>query len=942
MQNHTPPDSNDPINLVNSNTYNGEEQFRGLFDTMAQGVIYYDANGIITLANTSAQRILGLSLDQMLGKTTISPQWKIIQEDGTDFPNDLYPTTVALRTGQPVNGVVMGIISPVDGKCHWITVDAIPEFHRDSATPHQVYAIFRLAPFSIAISLASNAKYVQVNDAFLSLTGYTHEEVVGRDSLELGIWNDLSLRAQLKQSLEEVGEVHNIPVILHRKNGETIDCLYSATNIMLDGAPHIIAQALDITERNQIEEHLELLFNTLDVASDSVYWMDTEGRFCYANAAGCKALGYSKEELLSKRLFDVNPGVTPQKWDEVWHTIKEKGNYTSESVHRRKDGSEFPVEIASTYARFGDKEYINGFARDITERKKAEEALLESEMRLRDIIFSMADWVWEVDETGVYTYCSQKSVDILGYSPEEVIGKMPFDFMPADERERVAPVFSELATNKAPIRDLENWNIAKNGKRVCLLTNALPLLDEEGHLKGYRGVDKDITRSKLVQQALQESEEKFAKVFRDAPVLIAITDMVDATYLDVNEYALKVSGYMREEVIGHTAVQLGWISADGRALIIKELHDQGRITSLEMDFHANDGRVLHGLFNGEQIVVGGRPCLLTVTVDITERKLMEKALRESEEQYRQLFDHMLSGLMVCEVICDESGKPYDHRFVHGNPAFERLTGLSARDRIGKMSNDFLSGWPPELLQRFYKVAMTGEPFEYERYNEMLGRFYESRVFAPRYGQFAHVFTDITERKRTEEEKRRFYRDTIKSVTQGKLDIVQYDEVKDYLDPRFLIAIVKSYEDTIAARHKIVDFCKANGFNSVDASQNAYIDRTALFESGVGEALTNAVKHANGCKIYAGVNDKSIWVAVSDTGQGISTMLLPGATLRRGFSSKISMGMGYTIMMEETDNIMLSTDSSGTTVVLSVNTIKSKSSPCLNDFQYTWDDDFSAD
>jgi PAS domain S-box-containing protein len=735
----------------------------------------------------------------------------------------------------------MGIFSLVDGKCHWITVDAIPEFQRDAVTPYQVYAVFT-----------------------------------------------------------------------------------------------------DITERKIIEEHLELLFNTLDVASDSVYWMDTKGRFCYANAAGCKALGYSKDELLNMRVFDVNPAATPQKWDEVWHAIKDKGNYTSESVHRRKDGSEFPVEIASTYAKFGDKEYINGFARDITERKKAEEALLESEMRLRDIIFSMADWVWEVDETGIYTYCSQKSVDMLGYSPEEVIGKMPFDFMPAEERERVAPVFSELATNKAPVRDLENWNIAKNGERVCLLTSALPLLDEDGHLRGYRGVDKDITKSKLIQQALQESEEKFAKVFRDAPVLIAITDMADATYLDVNEYALTASGYTREEVIGKTAADLGWISAEERKRIINELNNHGRITSLEMDFRRKDGHVLHGLFNGEQIVVGGRPCLLTVTVDITEHKLVEQALRESEEQYRQLFDHMLSGLMVCEVICDESGKPYDHHFVHGNPAFERLTGLLVKDRIGKMSKDFLSGWPAELVQSFYKVAMTGEPFEYERYNEMLGRFYENRVFAPRHGQFAHVFTDITERKRTEEEKRQFYRDTIKSVTQGKLDIVQPDEVRDYLASEALVASVESCKDTINARHRIMDFCKTNGFDYMDASENAYIDRAAQFESAVGEALANAVKHANGCRVYAGVKDISIWVAVSDTGQGISTMLLPGATLRSGFSSKVSMGMGYTIMMEATDSILLSTGSSGTTIVLSVFTNKSKSSPCLSDFQDTWDDDTSSD
>ncbi|MBN2437435.1 MAG: PAS domain S-box protein [Deltaproteobacteria bacterium] len=133
-------------------------------------------------------------------------------------------------------------------------------------------------------------------------------------------------------------------------------------------------------------------------------------------------------------------------------------------------------------------------------RKQVEEALRESVKRLSDVVFSMAEWVWEVDTNGFYTYSSSKGEELF----ETVIGKTPFDFMPPDEARRVAAIFSEIAANKAPIKDLENWKITKDGERICLLTSGVPLLDAQGDLKGYRGVDKDVTDRIQNRQRLEE------------------------------------------------------------------------------------------------------------------------------------------------------------------------------------------------------------------------------------------------------------------------------------------------------------------------------------------------------------------------------------------------------------------------------------------------------
>ncbi len=136
-------------------------------------------------------------------------------------------------------------------------------------------------------------------------------------------------------------------------------------------------------------------------------------------------------------------------------------------------------------------------------------------------------------------------------------------------------------------------------------------------------------------------------------------------------------------------------------------------------------------------------------LDVTKRKQIEEAVRTSEARYRELFEHMISGLMVFEVLLDGHGTPRDYKLVHANPASEKLTGLKLTDVVGKTGTEFSMGWPDWLVKKFYHVATTGEPIQYERYNAALERFFETRVFSPSPGHFAHVFGDVSERKRIE-------------------------------------------------------------------------------------------------------------------------------------------------------------------------------------------------
>jgi len=130
--------------------------------------------------------------------------------------------------------------------------------------------------------------------------------------------------------------------------------------------------------------------------------------------------------------------------------------------------------------------------------KRAEEELRASEERFRALTESTSDWVWEVDVDGVYTYASPKVKDLLGYEPEEVIGKTPFDFMPPEEAKRIAEEFRAIVDSQRPFARLENTNLHKDGRLVVLDTSGVPFFDADGRLCGYRGIDRDITeREKL-------------------------------------------------------------------------------------------------------------------------------------------------------------------------------------------------------------------------------------------------------------------------------------------------------------------------------------------------------------------------------------------------------------------------------------------------------------
>jgi PAS domain S-box-containing protein len=269
---------------------------------------------------------------------------------------------------------------------------------------------------------------------------------------------------------------------------------------------------------------------------------------------------------------------------------------------------------------------------DITPLKDSQAALRDGEHRFRGLVESTSDWVWEVDENFVYTYASPRVRDILGYEPEEVLGKTPWDFMPPEEARRTSEIAAGIHGSLGPFKTLENINIHKSGRLVVLETSGTPFFDALGRFRGYRGIDRDISDRKQAEDSLRASEAFLRSVTDLVPSRIAYVDR-EQRYRFVNGRYEEVLGRRREEFIGKHAKD---VLGDSLYEMVRP-HMQavlsGREVRYELDVDVGEGGQRHlsivyvPHFGADGEVLG----FFASLDDVTERKRLEERLRQSQK-----------------------------------------------------------------------------------------------------------------------------------------------------------------------------------------------------------------------------------------------------------------------------------------------------------------------
>jgi PAS domain S-box-containing protein len=387
----------------------------------------------------------------------------------------------------------------------------------------------------------------------------------------------------------------------------------------------------DITERKRGEEALRRFSAAMDAVTDAIYLVDrTSMRFVHINDAACRMRKQTRAEMFAlgpEGVLSTSRAELERIYDEV---IAGGGAaQASEMLRTRPDGSQVWLELRRHAQRSGDRWTIATLVRDITARRKSEEGL----RLFRALIDQSNDAIEVVDpHTFRFLDVNQKACLDLGYSREEMLALTAFDIDPVFDRSSSSEIVQALKQSGSGI--MEGRHRRKDGSEFPVEINLKYVqLDRDYVLS----IARDVSGRKQAEQALRASEEKFAKAFRASPMFLCISSVAEGRYIDVNDGFLRETGHTREEVIGHTAFEIGlWKTQQDRQRAIDALIKDSRITGLEVDLCKKSGEAMACELWVEQITIAGEPCAIWVTKDVSERKLAESKIQRLTQLYATL------------------------------------------------------------------------------------------------------------------------------------------------------------------------------------------------------------------------------------------------------------------------------------------------------------------
>jgi diguanylate cyclase (GGDEF)-like protein/PAS domain S-box-containing protein len=349
-----------------------------------------------------------------------------------------------------------------------------------------------------------NGYHTYSNNSVEHLLGYKASELIGHSASQI---MSPEVRDDIAEMVSEfirnkTGWTGLIVPWIH-KDG-SIRYLESNASPVFDSNNEIIGYRgadRDITERIKAEKELQFTYFAIDHFTDAAYWIGDQGQFVYVNEAACKSLGYSKEELLTMYVFDIDPVFKKENWDSYWMNTEENYFRTFETVHKRKDGTTFPVEIVSNHLEYEGKYYRCTFARDIQERKQSEAAIQVSEARYRMLYDNNPSMFFTIDQNLKVISVNQFGASQLGYKSNELIGSVVLDVFVDDDKNKAYEYLQACLSEPDELHRWELRKVCKDGSILWVRETARVVSDENNNASIFI-VCEDISETHLLSEQL--------------------------------------------------------------------------------------------------------------------------------------------------------------------------------------------------------------------------------------------------------------------------------------------------------------------------------------------------------------------------------------------------------------------------------------------------------
>ncbi len=514
-----------------------------------------------------------------------------------------------------------------------------------------------------------------VNPAFTVITGYRPEEVLGSTPrlLKSGMQDDAFYRrlwTDIRSGREWRGEVIN-----RHKDGTSYvqELVIQPVRNSAGEVAHFVGIGHDVTDRREAQEALELTQLSMDQASDMILWVDSDGRFTYANASAVRGFGYPRDELLTLSVPDITASIPRERWRETWDAVGQAGSLRMETTVRRKDGAILPCEAVVTHLALGRKEFQCAIVRDLTERNQAEQARAEREAQFRALSEQSLTGIALIQDE-VFVYVNPRLAEMLGYTPAEMIGLATVEVVSEEDRAMMRASVRRRLTGEVQTVHHLFTGLRKDGTTVELelFGSTLPHRGRPAALSTLL----DISERRRAAAALETQEQRFRSLIENSAEGIGLMTE-DTTALYLSPAFKHILHYPVEEWLGRPLLDL--IHPEDRPqaerTLIGGLQTPG--LAVPWQFRLRDAAGAWRWMEGTAVNLIANSAVGGIVVnwrDVTGRTEAEEALRASERRARALFETV--HLIVLGL--DSQGK-----VDYVNPYFLQLTGYTREEVLGQ-------------------------------------------------------------------------------------------------------------------------------------------------------------------------------------------------------------------------------------------------------------------
>ncbi len=537
----------------------------------SNGIVIVDAmqdDLPVIYCNPAFERLTGYRKDEFIGRNC-----RFLQSDDRDQPG-LVAIRRAVQEGHKVTTTLRNYRK--DGTMFWSELQISPVRDAQDRVTHFVgfqndvtdrkrveknlrdsearfRALFEQAAVGVAQVDSKSGQFLEINQRFCDIVGYSREQLLNMDFATITHPDDLP-EDLVNMSQLIAGEIREFSMEKRykRKEGDAVWVQLTVSPMWNPGeaATSHIAIVEDITLQRRDQHDLRFTKFSVDFCSMSIFWLRRDASLFYVNDAAAQQFGYSRDELLSMTVHDLDPAYPAEVWPEYWQEMQRRRTLTFESQMKHKDGTLIQVEITTNLLEFEEQEFVFAFVTNIAERLRSEEKLQKSEARFRTIFEQAAVGVAQLDTiSGTLLRVNRRYCEILGMAEEDLVGKTWMELTHPDDLEGDLANMQRLRSGQIRDFSLEKRLQGRDGASIWINLTVSAMWQPEEEPSTHIAIVEDVTERRAAERALRESEELFRRLVQTTSFGVQRND-VDGKITFANEALGQIYGVRPEELIG--------------------------------------------------------------------------------------------------------------------------------------------------------------------------------------------------------------------------------------------------------------------------------------------------------------------------------------------------------------------------------------------------------